>query len=486
MFLCFAFPPYPYNQYHASAHSLHQCYTKTPNQNKEANTVPKKVKSILTDTFLRTAKPGDHPDGLIANLVLRIGAGGTKTWNYTYRSPTTGKRQRADLGTYTGTVGGTGIDAARNAARKILGQVEAGKDPRIIVQEEGEKKITVADVIALRIQKELSDNSKPLLRSREEIKRRYAADVIPVVGSVPIRDFRRRHALMVTDKVLERREIGKCDMHAMADKVLVDLRALMTFAKKRDLIEFHPLDGMAPVQEPVIGDRFLELAELKKVWRTAEDFLESSEELIIKILIATAKRSNQVCKAEVSEVNWQTGMWTIPKKRVKGKEGKVEDEIVPLSDLAFALFKQAKEQAAGHNAKHKTNFLFPRARVPSKSHSAVEIGHALASALTPIKSKTKNFPRGKWDMDYWTAHDLRRSVATHMVLSESGLEIPELHVSHVLNHKSEMTKGVTAKHYIKNQREFVAKKKAALDAWAVLLMREVIGKSPKPDLKLVA
>jgi integrase len=71
------------------------------------------------------------------------------------------------------------------------------------------------------------------------------------------------------------------------------------------------------------------------------------------------------------------------------------------------------------------------------------------------------------EMIAWRLHDLRRTVATHMV----RLGVTETIVGRVLNHAAQ---GVTAKVYALHS--YAPEKRSALDRWAAEIRREVAGR----------
>jgi integrase len=75
----------------------------------------------------------------------------------------------------------------------------------------------------------------------------------------------------------------------------------------------------------------------------------------------------------------------------------------------------------------------------------------------------------------WVLHDIRRTVATHMV----RLGVPELVVGRVLNHA---VQGVTGKVYALHS--YGPEKRSALERWAADLEREVAGRKPSKVVKL--
>jgi integrase len=63
----------------------------------------------------------------------------------------------------------------------------------------------------------------------------------------------------------------------------------------------------------------------------------------IRFAILTATRVKETRLATAEEVDFDTGIWTIPAERMKGKKGKRRAHKVPLSDQAYDLIKDVRE-----------------------------------------------------------------------------------------------------------------------------------------------
>ena len=101
-------------------------------------------------------------------------------------------------------------------------------------------------------------------------------------------------------------------------------------------------------------------------------------------------------------------------------------------------------------------------------------GETHVSGFAKGKARLDAFIAASGDpIEPWTFHDLRRSVATHMV----RLCVLEEVVGRVLNHAP---KGVTAKVYALHT--YAPEKRSALDRWAAELSRAIEG---QPRAKVV-
>ena len=79
----------------------------------------------------------------------------------------------------------------------------------------------------------------------------------------------------------------------------------------------------------------------------------------------------------------------------------------------------------------------------------------------------------------WTAHDLRRTVATGM----AELGVTPFHIAHVLNHVSTTKATITTKAYAHYTYE--AEKREALDMWAARLSAIIAGGADVVPLRAV-
>ncbi len=156
------------------------------------------------------------------------------------------------------------------------------------------------------------------------------------------------------------------------------------------------------------------------------------------------------------EIDFDKSLWTIPGSRTKNKR----THIVPLSDLALGLIREAIALCPHETDQPYGGYLFPSPRKPGTSVEP----HALTRAFGRL-TEAKGVENAR-------LHDLRRTGATH--LTGEGLSIPRLIVSKVLNHVSD-TGGTSAVTAVYDRNAYLAQKRNALDAWASLLSRIVDG-----------
>jgi integrase len=191
-------------------------------------------------------------------------------------------------------------------------------------------------------------------------------------------------------------------------------------------------------------DRVLTDDELASIWRAAEATGAKVFGLLVRLLILTGQRREEVAGMAWSELSPDRQTWTIPAGRAKN--GK--DHLVPLSAAARDLLPEEP-----HADERESELLFPGQRG------------------TPFNGWSKS--KAQLDKDSgvigWRIHDLRRTLATGLQRLGVRLEVTEA----VLNHVSGSRAGIVG---IYQRHEWAAEKRAALDAWAAHVMALVRGR----------
>ena len=162
-------------------------------------------------------------------------------------------------------------------------------------------------------------------------------------------------------------------------------------------------------------------------------------ELALKLALVTGQRIGEVVGMTEEELDLKKAVWTIPAERSKNAKA----HTVPLSNMALDLIAQTKMQGR----------LFDRTP------------EAVAEMLA--------YHLHKLPVQGWRAHDLRRTVCTHLAM----LGYQPLIIGAVVNHTAVVKSGVTSQVYIKY--DYAAEKRQALDAWAERLSAIVSGDAAK-------
>ncbi len=142
----------------------------------------------LTDRFAAGARSAqiqtDYFDDKAPGLALRVSNSGRKTWSFIFTSPRDGKRARMTLGGYPQ----TSLAQARTLALEARGHLDEGYDPRDVRMAQAAGAMTLTALIESYLEKHV----RPGLRSANEVERRLARNVVPLIGNMRVGDLHRR------------------------------------------------------------------------------------------------------------------------------------------------------------------------------------------------------------------------------------------------------------------------------------------------------
>ncbi len=180
-------------------------------------------------------------------------------------------------------------------------------------------------------------------------------------------------------------------------------------------------------------------AEVAKFWRAADDETFGP---LLKLLLLTGCRRNEVAGMRRTELSDDRATWTIPGARTKNHRV----HVVPLAPLA-------------------------RKMIPTEDVGDLVFttnGRTHVSGWSKIKSRLA----AAMKIPPWRLHDLRRTCATGM--AEIGIA-PHI-VEACLNHVSGAKAGVAGTY---NRAQYAPEKRAALERWASHVEGLVSGRKAK-------
>jgi integrase len=419
--------------------------------------VPRKK---LTDLFVeRAPTPAkdrvEYFDTTFPALALRVTSSGHKSWSLFYRN--SGRLRRYTIGNYPA------FDPARTSPSTALHRLAEGIDP-------GEEKR-----VRRNAPKPLADDFASVAREylERQVKRNTAEstfketarileqDVIPEWGKRPIGSILRRDVSALIDKK------AASGAEVQANRILARLRTLFGWAVEKDRIPGNPCDGLRPPTKEKSRDRVLGEDEIRIFWCAADE-LDWPFGPLFKLLLLTAQRRDEVASMEWSEINLDTGVWSIPREKAKNDHG----HNVQLSVQALAIIKGLPRVAGPYvfSTNGKTSVSgFSRAK---------ERLDALMLAALKAAAAERGEDLEETALEPWILHDLRRTATTGM----AGLRVLPHVVDRILNHTSGTIRGVAR---VYNRFEYQDERKAALEAWgrAVESTVGVASKSNVVELK---
>jgi integrase len=263
------------------------------------------------------------------------------------------------------------------------------------------------------------------------VERTFRLHAEPVLGRKALPTITRADVSAVLDRLPP-------EQQALRRNVFAVLRRLFRWAVTRGDLERSPLDGVETPEPVQARDRVLSDDELRRVWIAASTGHRVFGH-IVRLLIATGQRREEVTGLDWSELNRAAALWSLPGARSKNKEG----HTVPLNALAV-------EVLDGISCGDK----WPKSgRVFATSSGAAYVAHAAGKRQIDAKLAKDGDP-----LPAWRLHDLRRTLATGLQRLGVRFEVTEA----VLNHLAGSRSGVAG---VYQRHHWTDEKRAALDAW---------------------
>jgi integrase len=386
------------------------------------------MKKRLTDRFVQSIVPPTsgrdvYIDTEAPGLELRVspprrGRAGRKSWSIRYQ-PKGGPRTRTSHGTYPTTP----LSEARARAKDISAAAERGIDlPAKEAREREEERIvaqrprTFGDLLDQYVER----HCKPNQRRWKLVERMLELHVKPVVGKRALTELRRADLVELLDQL--QNEKG---LRAQVNRVRSQVVAALNWAVEREYLDANPAAAVKRRKIEASRERVLASDELRVIWRAIDAFPDPGRSLV-KAMILTGQRRDEVRCMSWSEIDLARALWTLPAARNKGKR----DHEVPLLPAMVSLLGE------------------PRAGKPVFTLD----GHKPYTAQQRLKVLLDR----ETGVTGWTYHDIRRSVATGL----AALHVPQDTIDRVLNH----AKGTLAGTY--NRHQYLDEKRRALEAWA--------------------
>ncbi|MDA3901886.1 MAG: tyrosine-type recombinase/integrase [Desulfuromusa sp.] len=370
---------------------------------------------LFTDRRIQLLKPRDKPflESEPGGLYIRVRPSGRKVFMAVYTWE--GKQRWLTIGRFPEIT----IKQAREKVREIQSLVENNTDPTLAKREHTTERITaptISEFADIYIEKW----AKPKKKSTKEDRRILDVYVLPAIGQRKVKDLTRAEIIHLLDDVADRGPI-------MANRTLAVIRKMLNFALDRAVIELSPCQNITPPGKEVKKERFLTADEIKVLWPKMTEELTDQTNRAIKMILATAQRPNEVATMQWNEIDGE--WWTIPAKKTKnGKEHRVF-----LNKISLELMGETR----------KKDFVFPSLRKENQPIHPNAFGKALRAKMEKFEG-----------VEYFSAHDLRRTAATH--IAELGYGV---YVGKVLNHTDQ---SITA---IYDRYAYDKEKRAALNAW---------------------
>ena len=380
------------------------------------------MRSNLTDRLCQSADCGSssridlHDTNRNSwNLSLRV-TKHKKLWYCRYRFGNS--RPAISLGSYPS----ISLAEARQKSLQHGATVQSGIDPRRKIKEEKISNLTIAEVASEYIERHCRQHQK----SWQETERMFRLHILPELGKVSIQNLRREHGIQLMDTLAEK------GLTVQVNRVIAALKAFLNWAvEDRDLIEHNPVASINRGKFKRFREekrtRVLSDSELLSIWNSTEVLTEVPA-AIVRILILTGQRRDEVRLMSHDELDLQRGLWVLPPERTKSKR----QHVVPLSDPVCAELKALNTSG---------RYVF-----------SVN-GETPYAGLKRVKSRLES----ESGITNWRFHDFRRTFSTSL----SALKIPYRDRRLCLNHSVQ-----DSLDDVYDQYDFIEEKRNAMDAWA--------------------
>ena len=407
----------------------------------------------LTDVqirnWIKARAPVAKSDG--DGLTFTLSAGGTASWVLRYRLH--GKQRELTLGRYPDTT----LSDARKLATAKRAAVQQGTDVA------REKQKSIQEATHAWTFKRLADdyltraasNLSPLtISGRRQQLRDY---VLSRIGHLPAKEVAPSDIVDIVERS------GHKSLH-VARLVLITIREIYAHGVARHVVEANPcahIQAKAIIGAPPSRRARIMLSDDElRAMLPALPGIGRSNELTVKVLLATCTRIGELTRAEWSHVDFERKEWTIPPEHAKnGKRF-----IIPLTNQTAEWFMELKRLA--FNSKYVLPIrVRQNGREGDAPMEATSLNAAINRMCETLGDKCRRF----------TPHDLRSTARSHLAVLGVDVLIAERCLNHSLG-------GLVA---VYDKYDYLAERRKALTLWSNKIRAIEKGAQLVP-LKLVA
>jgi integrase len=316
--------------------------------------------------------------------------GDSKKWDCQYRI--NGKQRRESLGD----VRRVSLEDARKIARQRFAQVELGIDPAARRAQARAQALTLEAVIDRYLEAK-QDRLRPNTFKAAE---RYFAEHWRPLHNLPLNAIKR------SDVAARLQELVKAHGRTSAARARDNLSALFSWSMKEGLCEANPvMVTNDPTEGMPARDRVLNDSEVRAIWNACQhdDFGN-----IVKLLLLTGCRREEIGGLRWSEINLDTGVMTVPGTRTKNHR----TLELTLPEIAIDILRA--------QPRRREDYVF-----------GVRGGTFSAWSYSTVKLNARIVEAEGRPLASWRLHDLRRTMRTNLGKLNVQPHIAELAINHV-------------------------------------------------------
>lgn len=366
----------------------------------------------LSITEINNAKPKEKDYSLSdgQGLFLLVRMNGSKIWRFQYYKPISKKRTLISLGVYPG----ISLKDAREIRDLYRSLLAKNIDPQDYRLQQEQKAIQECQFTLTEMGKEwlyLKKNEVDTGRLKEvtfiDIGKRLERHLFKVLGHYSISEI---SAPLAIEKLKPLERAGKLDtLH----RIIGYLNQIMVYSVNRGVINYNATADIGRVFIRPIAENnpTIRPEQLPKLFEDLQNStLEIETRCALELLLLTAGRAGAITQLEWENVDFENSLLNIPKEKMKGRQGKVQDFILPLSKQAVTILRLLQKLN-----RCNSKFVFPSKKNPRQ----------------PISKETPNKALGRIGYrNILTAHGLRSVFSTAMNEAEFNSEIIEVCLAH--------------------------------------------------------
>lgn len=323
---------------------------------------------LITNAKAHNAKPAPKPYKLhdSGGLFLLVRPSGSKLWRYKYRIDS--KENLFAIGEFYADkrTGHISVEAARRARDEARALVRKDIHPSHARQGQLRERIDENSNTFKSIALEWMERKKSNWTDNyaSQIRKVFATDVFPYIGSLPITSVKAAHLLEIMQRVDAR------GATTYAHLIRQWSSAIFRFAVATLRAEYDPA---SPLQGAIVRKRTkhstaLSKQELRAVLERLRSYRgDPGTTFGIRLMVLTFVRTIELRGAEWAEIDFDAAEWRIPGPRMKMRE----EHIVPLSRQALALLHELERETGDRK------YLFPNRRRANAYITATTINRAL-------------------------------------------------------------------------------------------------------------
>lgn len=385
------------------------------------------VKGLTTDKQREVFWDTEFPPG--GWFGVAVYKSGKKSYLFSYRNRHNQQRQVTIGSTKT-----VALADARKQALELLLKVEDGADPAQL-ENECRKANTVVELCHIWLEQHVNPNLAS--KTQSDYRRIVEREICPVIGKYKAKDVRRADISSLLGEIYRVREKKTLARHTRSV-----LHAIFEFGVDEGVLDASPCVSLGRWKKGPPRDRTL-LDEEVEALLQALSREGTAISGLFKLLLHTGQRSGEVCGMRWSEVKGDE--WHIPAERTKNRKS----HIVPLTPAVLRILRRIKATNATIYFDHADLRDFVFVSPGSKS------GH-----ISWINKACQRV-RLRADLEYFSPHDLRRTVTTGLIRQGVSMNV----VQKILNHVGQ---SVTSRHYDKALQ--LPERRAALEQWSSKLV----------------